>query len=82
MSQRSRSSPAQQDRHQGLRTVLPPVRLTQNPAGFSRQWMHTWMVCGSRAGTALVRSFSRGGCGRTPTRGSEVAIARSGQAPA
>jgi hypothetical protein len=61
---------------------LPPVRLTQNPAGFSRQWMHTWMVCGSRAGTALVRSFSRGGCGRTPTRGSEVAIARSGQAPA
>jgi hypothetical protein len=37
ISQRSRSSPSQEDRHQGRRTVLPPVRLIQNPTGFSRQ---------------------------------------------
>lgn len=77
MSQRSRSSPWQQDRHQGRRTV-PPARLTQNPAGFCAQWMHSWMVCGSRAGMALVRSLSRGARGRTPAPGPDVAIARAG----
>ena len=35
------------------------------------------MVCGSWAGTALVRSLSRG-CRRTPTRGSDVAMVRAG----
>jgi hypothetical protein len=29
--------------------------LTQNPAGFRRQWMHSWMVCGSRRGMVIVR---------------------------
>ena len=70
--------PAQQDRHQGRRTVLLPGRLTQNPAGFTRQWMHSWMVCGSRAGKTLVRCLSRGGCGRAPTRSPAAAIVRAG----
>src|SRR5262245_7235910 len=40
--------------------------------------MHSWKVCGSRAGRILVRSLSRGACGRTPARGSEVTIVRAG----
>jgi len=48
------------------------VRLTQNPAGLSWQWMHSWMVCGNRAGKTLVRSLSRGGAGRAPARGFEL----------
>jgi hypothetical protein len=54
------------------------VQLTQNPAALSRQWVHSWMVCGSRAGRTLVRSLSRGGRGRAPTRGFEVVIVRAG----
>jgi hypothetical protein len=56
----------------------PPVRLTQNSAGLSWQWMHSWMVCGSRAGGTRVRSVSRGGCGRAPTRGFEAVMVRAG----
>ena len=36
--------------HQGRRTVWLLLRLTQNPAGLCWQWMHNWMVCGSRRG--------------------------------
>jgi len=54
------------------------VRLTQNPAGFSRQWMHSWMVCGNRAGRARVRSLSRGACDCAPARSSDAAIVRAG----
>ena len=56
-SQRLWSSPSQQDRHHGRRTVLPPLLLTQNPAGRSLQWMQSWTVCtvcGSRPGSDLV----------------------------
>jgi len=73
----SRSSPSQQDRHHGRRTVLASARLTQNPAGLSRQWTHSWMVCGSRAGSTLVRSLSRGACDRAPARGPEATIVRA-----
>ena len=31
------------------------MRLTQNPAGLCRQWMQSWMVCGSRRGVVIVR---------------------------
>jgi DDE superfamily endonuclease len=78
ITRQSRSSPSQQDRHQGRRTVVAPVRLTQNPAGLSRQWMHSWRVCGSQGGTTVMRSLSRGACGRAPTRGSEVTTVRAG----
>ena len=55
MSWQAGSRSWQQDRHQGRRTVWSPLRLTQNPAGFCRQWMHSWMVCGSRRGVVIVR---------------------------
>jgi len=38
MWQPARSSSSQQARHQGRRTTLSLVRLTQNPAGRSLQW--------------------------------------------
>ena len=55
MSCCSRSSPWQQDRHHGRRTVWPPWRLTQNPAGRCRQWMQSWTVRGGRPGIAPLR---------------------------
>jgi hypothetical protein len=54
------------------------VRLTQNPAGLSWQWMHSWMACGSLAARILVCSFSRSGADRAPMRGFEVVIVRAG----
>jgi hypothetical protein len=54
-SQRSRSSPWQQDRHHGRRTTLPFLRLTQNPAGPCRQWMQSWTVRGSMPGAMITR---------------------------
>jgi hypothetical protein len=35
--------------------VWPLSRLTQNPAGLRRQWMHSWMVRGSSLDTVIVR---------------------------
>jgi hypothetical protein len=29
--------------------------LTQNPAGLCRQWMQSWMMCGSRRGVVIGR---------------------------
>jgi hypothetical protein len=44
----------QQDRHQRRNTVWRLVRLTQNPVGLCRQWMHSWMVCDSRRGVVIA----------------------------
>jgi hypothetical protein len=44
--QKARSSCSQQDRHQGRRVTLVVMVLTQNPAGFRRQRMHSWTVRG------------------------------------
>jgi len=56
--------------HHGRRTVWLPARLTQNPAGLCRQWMHSLTVCGSRSDTmiadleaAVVRAATLGGQG-------------------
>src|SRR5215469_237313 len=40
--------------------------LTQNPAGFCRQWTHSWMVCGSSRGMVIVRrrGFAVAGAGQ------------------
>ena len=54
-SHRPGSSCWQQDRHHGRRTVWPPWRRIQNPAGRCWQWTHSWIVCGSRPGVATLR---------------------------
>jgi len=50
-----RSRSWQQVRHQGLRTTLAFLRLTQNPAGFWWQWMHSCTVRGSNPCVMIVR---------------------------
>jgi len=74
-SQRPGSSCWQQDRHHGRRTVWPPWRRTQNPAGRCWQWTHNWIVCGSRPGVATARHQDLGAmvagqvCPVDPARG-------------
>jgi len=58
----------QQDRHHGRRAVWLLSRLTQNPAGLCRQWMHSWMVCSSRRGVATVRRRELVVLGASPFR--------------
>ena len=70
------SRPWQQDRHQGRRTVWPPWRPTQNPAGLCRQWMHSWMVCGSSRGMVIVRRL------KTVAAGAAVVWPAATRAPA
>jgi hypothetical protein len=63
-SQWARSSAWQHARHQGRRTTLPFRPRTQNPAGLSRQWMHSWTVRGS----TLAINMTRGPSGGWPPR--------------
>src|SRR5216683_7937637 len=68
MSQLVASNNWQQDRHHGRRTTLASLRLTQNPAGFSRQWMQSCTVRGNRPRGRPVRVRRGCACGRGPAR--------------